>query len=120
MLLDPDVSRVSADAVRAVAKAAELMLENLAIKSYAIASSSKRSTVKFADVDRAARSDARYSDVGLAEIFANEDIFAAAREGKSASGRAAKQAGVPQNGRTIDRFFGGGAANCQDAVTAQA
>ena len=109
MLLDPDVSRVSSDAVRTVAKAAELMLEHLAAKSYAVASSNKRATIKFADVERAARNDSRYVDMGLRDSFTTEDVFACARgEGKpsAALAKAGKcAAGPTHKARPITEFF---------------
>ena len=108
MLLDPEVNRISTDAVRTVAKAAELMVEHLATRSYAVASSNKRSTIKFADVDRAAHGDQRYVDMGLKDSFATEGVFASARgEDKATGGNAkvAKGAGPVQKGRPITEFF---------------
>ena len=107
MLLDPEVSRISSDAVKTVAKAAELMVQHLAAKAHGVAASNKRSTIKFLDVDRAARGDSRYVDMGLRDCFANDETFAVARgEGKqiATSAKAGKVSTV-HKGRAINDFF---------------
>jgi histone H3/H4 len=52
-------ARVSGEGLRTVARAAELFLELLAVKSLAVAHAAKRSNFKFADVERAVRGDRR-------------------------------------------------------------
>ena len=106
MLLDPDVNRISSDAVRTVAKAAELMVEHLAAKSNAVANSNKRSTIRFADVDRAVRSDKRYVNMGLRDCFAMEDLFASARGQEPVTGKAMMSTAEPtRKGRAIAEYF---------------
>lgn len=106
MLLDPEVNRISSDAVRAIAKAAELMIEQLATKAHSVASSNKRSTVRFTDVDRAVRSDHRYVDMGLKECFATEDLFASARGQDTVAAKGTKKPSEPtQKGRPIAEYF---------------
>lgn len=78
MCLDAEVSRMSADAVKAVAKATELFIQLLAAKSAAVAKTSKRRAPKFSDLERAVRSDRRFVDMELKKVFA-EDMFAEAR-----------------------------------------
>jgi histone H3/H4 len=50
MMLDKDVSRVSAGGVRAIAAATELWLEKMAERAVGVAARSKRKTLKFSDV----------------------------------------------------------------------
>jgi histone H3/H4 len=50
MMLDEDVSRVSAGGVRAIGAAAELWLVKMAERAVGVAAASKRKTLKFSDV----------------------------------------------------------------------
>jgi histone H3/H4 len=50
MMLDDDVSRVSAGGVRAIAAATELWLGKMAERALGVAASSKRKTLKFSDI----------------------------------------------------------------------
>lgn len=109
MLQDPDVRQISADAVRATAKAAELMIELLAAKAFAAAKSNKRTTIKFKDVEQAVGRERRYAHMGLKEVLAMEDTFAAARGDErlgiaKAAGAGATSAPGPKD-RQITAFF---------------
>ncbi len=52
MCLDPEVVRVSGDGLKAVAKAAELMLADMAAKACSAAQGQKRRTIKLSDVEQ--------------------------------------------------------------------
>ena len=52
MGLDPEVARVSGDGLKAVAKAAELMLADMAAKACSTAQGQKRRTIKLSDVEQ--------------------------------------------------------------------
>lgn len=52
MCLDPEVVRVSGDGLKAVAKAAELMLGDMAAKACAAAQGQKRKTIKLSDIEQ--------------------------------------------------------------------
>jgi len=52
MCLDPEVMRISGDGLKAVAKAAELMLADMAARSCSVAQGQKRRTIKLCDVDQ--------------------------------------------------------------------
>lgn len=52
MCLDPEVVRVSGDGLKAVAKAAELMLADIAAKACSAAQGQKRRTIKLGDVEQ--------------------------------------------------------------------
>ncbi|CAL8461902.1 g1433 [Coccomyxa elongata] len=101
MCLDPEVTRISGDGLKAVAKAAELMVELLGSKAAKEALSHKRKTIKLGDVERAVRTDRRLVEVGLKEVLA-EDIFAEA--GKKAPLR---DAGSRENAGKEDATEGG-------------
>lgn len=75
MCIDPDVSRVSADAIRATSKATELFLQLLATKCGKVASSQKRRTLRFNDVEAASKKDRRLVDMGLNDLLANDKVF---------------------------------------------
>ncbi|KAK9820321.1 hypothetical protein WJX72_008959 [[Myrmecia] bisecta] len=116
MASDPEVNRIAGDAVKATAKATELMLELMAEKAYGAARKGKRRTLKFADVDHVACTDRRFVDMGLRDVFATESTFAEAR-GEVGNGKenaaeregTAKQkkaaAAAAKNSRPITDFF---------------
>ncbi len=52
MCLDPEVVRVSGDGLKAVAKAAELMLADMAAKACSAAQGQKRKTIKLSDIEQ--------------------------------------------------------------------
>ena len=52
MCLDPEVVRVSGDGLKAVAKAAELMLADMAAKACSAAQGQKRKTIKLTDIEQ--------------------------------------------------------------------
>lgn len=79
MCLDEDVARVSADAVKGMAKAAELFLELLATKAIAQAKHHKRSTIKFCDMHQAVMADKRLTEMGLKNMLLSDALFAEAR-----------------------------------------
>ena len=79
MCLDGDVARVSADAVKGMAKAAELFLELLATKAIAQTKHHKRSTIKFCDMQQAIMADKRFNEMGLKSMFLTDALFADAR-----------------------------------------
>lgn len=57
IMVDDEVQRVSADAVRAIAKAAELFVQQLAVKALQHAQASKRKNFKAQDVAHVAGRD---------------------------------------------------------------
>ncbi|KAL3135648.1 hypothetical protein ABBQ38_006129 [Trebouxia sp. C0009 RCD-2024] len=110
MCLDEDVARVSADAVKGMAKAAELFLEFLASKAVAQAKNHKRSTIKFCDMQQAILTDKRFNEMGLKHMFLTDALFADARtDGKEnlAAPRKACKVGADDTpgSRPITDFF---------------
>ena len=110
MCLDEEVARVSADAVKGMAKAAELFLELLATKAIAQAKHHKRSTIKFCDMQQAIMADKRFSEMGLKTMFLTDALFADARtDGKEnvAAPRKACKVGADDTpgSRPITAFF---------------
>jgi DNA-directed RNA polymerase I subunit RPA43 len=75
MCIDPDVNRVSAEAIRATSKATELFLQLLATKCGKVAASQKRRTLRFNDVEAASKKDRRLIDMGLNDLLVNDNIF---------------------------------------------
>ncbi|PSC76788.1 Tryptophan-tRNA ligase [Micractinium conductrix] len=84
--LDSEVQRVSADAVRAIAKAAELFVGALAVKSMEHAAADKRKNFKFADVEHVAGRDRRLQDMGLREVLHNQAAAPAGGGGANENG----------------------------------
>jgi histone H3/H4 len=75
MCIDPDVGRVSADAIRATSKATELFLQLLATKCGKVAASQKRRTLRFNDVEAASKKDRRLVGMGLNDLLVHDKIF---------------------------------------------
>ena len=75
-LVDGDVQRIGADAVRALAKATELFVELLALKAAEVARSGKRKNFKFQDIVAAAKRDRRLLDMGLPDVLEKDPVFA--------------------------------------------
>lgn len=108
MCIDEDVARVSGDAVKGMAKAAELFLELLAAKASAQAKRHKRSTIKFCDMHQIIIGDKRLTEMGLKDMFLTDALFADARTGgnTSAPKKACKVAVDDTPGsRPITNFF---------------
>ena len=101
MTIDPDVKRVSQDAVAAVGIATRLFLEALATETHRQACSHKRHTLRFSDVLAVAQQDQRLIDMQLREVFLTEDMFAAARGERPK----AKQSEPLPAGKSIAKFF---------------
>lgn len=76
MVMDGDVGRVSADGLRAVAKATELFLQLFAAKAYAHAKAAKRKNIKFCDLAAVAGRDRRLVDMGLGDLLERDPVFA--------------------------------------------
>jgi hypothetical protein len=115
--MDPDVDRLSADGVRALAKATSLFLGLLAAKSLDHARGLKRKNFKFSDIEAVARRDRRMGDMGLAELLADDAAFAEVHERAAGGGEdAAAAPGVPRKAtaqeeaakktRPLTAFFG--------------
>lgn len=108
MCLDEDVTRVSGESVRAVAKLTELFLELFGAKAFAKARQHKRATIKFCDTNQAVISDKRLVEMGLKDMFAGDAVFEDARnDHKEHSVRTIKQppiANAPA-ARPITDFF---------------
>eukprot|EP00887_Chlorella_sp_A99_P005767 scaffold1.g5767.t1 len=115
-MVDPDVSRISADAVRALAKATELFVGGLALKALDHAVAAKRKNFKFEDVAAVARRDRRCMDMGLPDVLARDPAFApvhehAAEENDSRAAKAqkrrreAEEAAATKNVQQIIAFF---------------
>ena len=79
MSLDPDVIRISGDGLKAATKATDLFIQLLAKKSGSVAKSHKRRTIKFSDMETAAKRDKRMLDMGLEELLQTDTIFVDAR-----------------------------------------
>lgn len=108
MCLDEDVTRVSGDSVKAVAKLTELFLELFAAKAFTKAKQHKRATIKFCDTSQAVTSDKRLVEMGLKDMFAFDAAFDDARnDGKDLPNRTTtKQAqGDAPCARPITAFF---------------
>lgn len=108
MCLDEDVTRVSGDSVKAVAKLTELFLELFAAKAFAKARQHKRATIKFCDTSQAVISDRRLVEMGLKDMFAFDAAFEDARhDSKDVTAKTAKQAHVSDApaARPITDFF---------------
>ena len=108
MCLDEDVTRVSGDSVKAVAKLTELFLELFAAKAFAKARQHKRATIKFCDTSQAVNSDRRLIEMGLKDMFAFDAAFEDARhDSKDVTAKTAKQAHVSDTpaARPITDFF---------------
>ncbi|EFN59540.1 hypothetical protein CHLNCDRAFT_56806 [Chlorella variabilis] len=69
MMVDDEVQRVSADAVRAIAKATELFVQQLAARALQHAQAGKRKNFKEPDVAHVAGRDRRLVDMGLREVL---------------------------------------------------
>lgn len=92
MCLDEDVDRISGVALKAVSKAAELYLSQMAERSMAVAVRAKRKTLKFSDIQQSARRDKRMGEMGLQDILAFSTVFSEARgEGCEADDRPPKK-----------------------------
>ena len=108
MCIDEDVARVSGDAVKGMAKAAELFLELLAAKASAHAKRHKRSTIKFCDMHQAIIGDRRLSEMGLKDMFLTDALFADARtDGNTSAPKKACKVAVDDTpgSRPITSFF---------------
>ena len=118
---DPDVKRVSAEAVKAVARATELYLEMLAADAYEMARLSNRRTLKFEDLHRASRNKARNFMLTEHLLFVKDGIMnagpAAAGGGEKENagpggGAGGKRKGAPEAAqpgtKRITAFFGAG------------
>lgn len=107
MCLDEDVTRVSGDSVKAVAKLTELFLELFVAKAFTKAKQHKRATIKFCDASQAVTSDKRLVEMGLKDMFASDAAFEDARnDGKDLPNRTTKQAqGDAPCARPITAFF---------------
>lgn len=108
MCLDEDVTRVSGDSVKAVAKLTELFLELFAAKACAKAKQHMRATIKFCDTCQAVNLDRRFVEMGLKDMFAFDATFEDARnDGKDVPVRVAKQThlGDVSGARPITAFF---------------
>lgn len=92
MLLDRDVSRISADAVRASAKATELFVHLLAVKAHGIAKRAKRRTLKLSDIEFLAKSDRRLVDMGLRQVL-HSTASLQPQQTENAAGQTEKQQG---------------------------
>ena len=69
MMMDKEVSRASADGVRAVALAAEVFLGLLGSKCAALAKKGKRRTILLKDFEQAVRYDKRLVEAGLKDVI---------------------------------------------------
>ena len=118
---DPDVKRVSAEAVKAVARATELYLEMLAADAYEMARLSNRRTLKFEDLHRASRNKARNFMLTEHLLFVKDGIMnagpAATAGGEKenagpGAGPGGKRKGAPEAAqpgtKRITAFFGAG------------
>ena len=108
MCIDEDVARVSGDAVKGMAKAAELFLELLASKASAHAKQHKRSTIKFCDMQQAVMADKRLTEMGLRDMFMTDALFADARtDGNASAPKKACKVAVDDTpgSRPITNFF---------------
>ena len=108
MCIDDDVARVSGDAVKGMAKAAELFLELLATKASAQAKRHKRSTIKFCDMHQAIIADKRLTEMGLKDMFLTDVLFADARaDGNASAPKKACKVAVDDTPRSrpITNFF---------------
>lgn len=75
MTMDSDVSRVSAEGLRAVGAATEAFLGLLAAGALARAAGDKRKNFRFGDVLALALKDRRLIDMGLAEVLQQDPQF---------------------------------------------
>lgn len=73
--MDPDVSRMSGDATKAIALASTLFIQQLAASSLRHATEHKRKNFKFSDIDSVSRQDHRYVDMGLHDFLKNDKVF---------------------------------------------
>lgn len=108
MCTDEDVARVSGDAVKGMAKAAELFLELLASKASAHAKQHKRLTIKFCDMQQAVIADKRLTEMGLRDMFMTDALFADARtDGNASAPKKACKVAVDDTpgSRPITNFF---------------
>ncbi|PRW58313.1 high mobility group [Chlorella sorokiniana] len=96
VLADDEISRVSADALRAICKAAELFVGQLAVRALEHAQANKKKNFKAADIEHLAGRDRRLVDMGLKEVL--EDAAAAAAGG----------GGSPAENKEGDGAAGGG------------
>lgn len=93
MCFDEEVDRISGGALKAVSKAAELFLSQMAERSMAVAVKAKRKTLKFSDIQQSSRNDKRMAEMGLQDILAFSTVFSEARgDGGDADGRSSKKA----------------------------
>ncbi|KAL4431280.1 hypothetical protein ABPG75_006536 [Micractinium tetrahymenae] len=93
VMMDSDVKRLSAEAVRAIAKAAELFAGQLAVKAMEHAAKGKRKNFKASDVEQLASRDRRLIDMGLREILEEHAQAAAEAAAAAADGEAGEQNG---------------------------
>lgn len=78
--MDPEFQRISGDGNKAMAKAASLFLEWLAVKALAHATGNKRKNFKFADIEAVAKKDRRLIDMDLPTFFQEDAAFAEIHE----------------------------------------
>ena len=71
MCMDPEVLRVSGDGLKAVAKAAELMLADMAAKACSAAQGQKRKTIKLSDIEQTGDMPAQTPWLGRAHTSHN-------------------------------------------------
>jgi len=73
--MDSEVDRMTADAVRAMAKATSLFIGLLATKAYTHAAHLKRKNFKFSDIEAVASKDRRMGDMGLPQTLREDAVF---------------------------------------------
>eukprot|EP00891_Asterochloris_glomerata_P008810 jgi/Astpho2/8810/fgenesh1_pg.00129_%23_12_t len=121
MCLDPDVSRVSAEGLKAVVAATEHFLQRLAGQAAEAATAAKRSTIKFsvrvstvlpADIQKAVQADRRLVEMGFRDMLLADSVFADARATSNKENGGPQKAGKPdplekaaENTRNIKSFF---------------
>ena len=107
MLLDKDVNSISSDALKATAKAAELVIEMLVARAYKGSTAAKRRTINFGDVDQAVHADDRWEISGIRELFSSDDLFAEARSDRKEGhgGRPKHVEEADPKARSITEFF---------------
>lgn len=102
--LDPEVSRITGDAVLLVSKAAEYFLEHLAVNVAQITATSKRKTTKVDDLIDAIHSRSSYAF--LRWDFPNEVAKKPAKkEAASTASAQSKKAMEPQQSSGLKAYF---------------
>lgn len=119
MCLDEEVDRISGGALKAICKAAELFLSQMAERSMAVAVKAKRKTLKFSDIHQSSRRDKRMEEMGLQDILAFSTVFAEARnDGDDRPAKKAKlSSGNDTHTRPITGFFAAQASTATEVRT---